>query len=78
MPPLLIGMTVVTGLVDAFSYLTLGHVFVANMMGNVVFLAFDLVGVTGFSVATALVALGGFALGALGGGLFGARLAARP
>jgi uncharacterized membrane protein YoaK (UPF0700 family) len=30
----LVGLTVVTGLVDAFSYLTLGHVFVANMTGN--------------------------------------------
>jgi uncharacterized membrane protein YoaK (UPF0700 family) len=78
MPPLLIGMTVVTGLVDAFSYLTLGHVFVANMTGNVVFLAFALVGVNGFSVVTALVALAAFALGALGGGFFGSRLAGRP
>jgi hypothetical protein len=39
LPPVLISMTLVTGLVDAFSYLTLGHVFVANMTGNVVFLA---------------------------------------
>ena len=37
-------MTVVTGLVDSFSYLLLGHVFVANMTGNVVFLAFAVVG----------------------------------
>ncbi len=40
LPPLLVGMTLVTGLVDAFSYLVLGHVFVANMTGNVVFLAY--------------------------------------
>ena len=40
LPPLLLGLTVVTGLIDAFSYLALGHVFVANMTGNVVFLAF--------------------------------------
>jgi uncharacterized membrane protein YoaK (UPF0700 family) len=32
----LVCLTVVTGLVDAFSYLSLGHVFVANMTGNVV------------------------------------------
>src|SRR5215210_6908099 len=38
LPPLLLGLTLVTGLVDAFSYLLLGHVFVANMAGNVVFL----------------------------------------
>jgi hypothetical protein len=30
LPPLLVGMTLVTGLVDAFSYLVLGHVFVAT------------------------------------------------
>ncbi|GLY28853.1 hypothetical protein Kisp02_22180 [Kineosporia sp. NBRC 101731] len=35
-------LTVVTGLMDAFGYLMLGHVFVANMTGNVVFLSFDL------------------------------------
>ena len=37
-------MTLVTGLVDAFSYLVLGHVFVANMTGNVVLLGFALAG----------------------------------
>ncbi len=36
LPPLLLALTVVTGLVDAFSYLVLGQVFVANMTGNVV------------------------------------------
>ena len=30
LPPLLVGLTLVTGLVDAFSYLVLGHVFVAT------------------------------------------------
>jgi uncharacterized membrane protein YoaK (UPF0700 family) len=39
LPVLLVCLTVVTGLVDAFSYLSLGHVFVANMTGNVVFSA---------------------------------------
>jgi Protein of unknown function (DUF1275) len=42
LPPLLVAMTLVTGLVDAFSYLLLGHVFVANMTGNVVLLGFAL------------------------------------
>jgi uncharacterized membrane protein YoaK (UPF0700 family) len=77
LPPLLVGLTVITGLVDAFSYLTLGHVFVANMTGNVVFLAFGLVGVGGFSVVTSLVAIGAFILGALGGGFFRSRLSSR-
>ena len=36
----LLGLTAVTGVVDAASYLGLGHVFTANMTGNVVFLAF--------------------------------------
>ena len=40
----------VTGLVDAFSYLNLGHVFVANMTGNVVFLGFGLAGIGGIAI----------------------------
>jgi uncharacterized membrane protein YoaK (UPF0700 family) len=74
LPPLLVAMTLVTGLVDAFSYLVLGHVFVANMTGNVVFLAFALAGAPGFSIVASLVALSAFVLGSLGGGLFGSRL----
>jgi uncharacterized membrane protein YoaK (UPF0700 family) len=74
LPPLLVGLTVVTGLVDAFSYLVLGHVFVANMTGNVVFLGFALVGTPGFSIAASIVALVSFWLGALAGGRVGARL----
>jgi uncharacterized membrane protein YoaK (UPF0700 family) len=74
LPPLLIAMTVVTGLVDAVSYLTLGHVFVANMTGNVVFLGFALAGAPGFSIAASLVALASFAVGAFVGGKLGSRL----
>jgi uncharacterized membrane protein YoaK (UPF0700 family) len=73
LPPILISMTLVTGLVDAFSYLILGHVFVANMTGNVVFLGFALAGAPGFSIAASVVALAAFALGALAGGKLGAR-----
>lgn len=73
LPPLLLSMTLVTGLVDAFSYLVLGHVFVANMTGNVVFLGFALAGVPGFSVLASLVAVASFALGALLGGILGSR-----
>lgn len=68
LPPLLLALTVVTGLVDAFSYLVLGQVFVANMTGNVVLLGFALAGASSFSVSASLAALGGFALGALIGG----------
>lgn len=73
LPPLLVSMTLVTGLVDAFSYLVLGHVFVANMTGNVVFLGFALAGAPGFSIAASLVAMAAFALGAVIGGRIGAR-----
>src|SRR5437588_11497871 len=74
LPPLLVAMTLLTGLVDAFSYLVLGHVFVANMTGNIVFLAFALAGAAGFSIPASLVALGAFVLGSFGGGLLGSRL----
>jgi len=74
LPPLLVAMTVVTGLVDAFSYLVLGHVFVANMTGNVVFLAFALAGARGFSLRAVVVALAAFGAGALAGGGLASRL----
>ena len=73
LPPLLISMTLVTGLVDAFSYLVLGHVFVANMTGNVVLLGFALAGTPGFSITASLAAVAAFAAGALIGGKLGAR-----
>jgi uncharacterized membrane protein YoaK (UPF0700 family) len=68
LPPLLLMLTLVTGFVDAYSYLSLGHVFVANMTGNVVFSGFAIAGQPGFSLVASLVALGAFAVGALVGG----------
>jgi len=73
LPPVLLSMTVVTGLVDSFSYLTLGHVFVANVTGNIVFLGFALAGAPGFSIGASLTAVVAFAAGALVGGRLGAR-----
>jgi uncharacterized membrane protein YoaK (UPF0700 family) len=75
--PLLVALTAVTGLVDAFSYLVLGHVFVANQTGNVVFFAFALAGVGGFSATASVAAIGSFAVGALVAGRLGRSLAAR-
>ena len=76
LPPLLVSMTLVTGLVDAFSYLVLGHVFVANMTGNVVvLLGFALVGAPGFSIAASVSAVAAFGVGALVGGRIGSRFA---
>jgi uncharacterized membrane protein YoaK (UPF0700 family) len=76
LPPLLLTLTVVTGLVDAVSFLRLGHVFVANMTGNVVFVAFALSGAQDLSVPASTVALAAFLTGALAGGRLGTRLAA--
>lgn len=65
-------LTFVTGLVDAVGYLGLGHVFTANMTGNVVLLGFAASHVPGLSVirsVTALVfaAVGGILAGQLEG-----------
>ncbi|MEU7021582.1 DUF1275 family protein [Streptomyces sp. NPDC046203] len=77
LPPLLLTLTVVTGLVDAVSYLALGQVFVANMTGNVVFLGFALAHAPGLSLLASVVALAAFLAGAFGGGrLASARFAA--
>lgn len=68
LPPLLLALTLVTGLVDAFSYLVLGRVFVANMTGNVVFMGFSLAGASGFSVTASVLSLAAFVVGAVCGG----------
>ena len=56
--PMMVGLTLLTGVVDAVSYLKLGHVFVANMTGNVVFVGFAIAGAPGLSVTSSLIALG--------------------
>jgi uncharacterized membrane protein YoaK (UPF0700 family) len=73
LPGLLFVLTAVTGLVDAVSYLQLGHVFVANMTGNVVFLGLAAAGAAGFSAAASLIAIGAFLAGALVGGRLGSQ-----
>src|SRR5882672_6497667 len=72
-PYALLGMTVVTGMVDAVSFLSLGHVFTANMTGNIVFLAFAAAHVPGLSIARSLSALLAFLVGAILGGRVMAR-----
>lgn len=61
-------LTFATGLVDAVSVLVLGHVFVANMTGNVIFLGFWLVPHSGVDLAAALVAFVSFVAGTVIGG----------
>jgi len=73
----LLTLTFVTGLVDAVSYLRLGHVFVANMTGNVVFLGFSADPRSGLSAAASVIAIAGFVLGAFAGGRAAHHLAAR-
>jgi uncharacterized membrane protein YoaK (UPF0700 family) len=75
--PALLVLTATTGLIDAASYLGLGHVFTANMTGNVALLGFGLAGTGGLPVVAPLISLGGFAIGAAVGGWIVARLAAR-
>ncbi|HWF16731.1 MAG TPA: YoaK family protein [Acidimicrobiales bacterium] len=64
-------LTVVSGIVDAVSYLGLGHVFTANMTGNVVLVGLAIAGAPGFSLAANLCSLGCF----VGGAIVGGRLA---
>src|SRR5260370_17889415 len=63
-------LTFVTGLVDAGSYVAMGHVFTANMTGNIVFLGFAFGGVPGLSIARSATALGF----ALAGGVLAGKL----
>jgi uncharacterized membrane protein YoaK (UPF0700 family) len=72
LPALLLALTLGTGLVDAVSYLVLGHVFVANMTGNVVFFGFAVSGVGGVSWPATLLAVGAFGCGAFIGGRYSA------
>jgi uncharacterized membrane protein YoaK (UPF0700 family) len=74
LPALLLVLTLVTGLVDAVSYLKLGHVFVANMTGNVVFLGFAVAGATDLSIPASLTAIAAFLAGAFAGGRLGSSL----
>jgi uncharacterized membrane protein YoaK (UPF0700 family) len=73
----LLALTFTTGLVDAVSYLGLGHVFTANMTGNIVLLGFGIAGAGGLPVLAPLVSLGAFLVGAAAGGVFGSRMQGR-
>jgi uncharacterized membrane protein YoaK (UPF0700 family) len=76
--PLLLLLSVTTGLVDAASVLGLGKVFTANMTGNVVFLGFAASGIPGFKVAPFVVAIASFMIGALIAGRTGKAQADQP
>jgi uncharacterized membrane protein YoaK (UPF0700 family) len=69
----LIVLTFSTGLIDAVSFISLGHVFTANMTGNIVLLGFAVGGATGLSAARSGVSLLAFMAGALFGGMINVR-----
>jgi uncharacterized membrane protein YoaK (UPF0700 family) len=73
----LLGLTVSTGFIDAVSYLGLGHVFTANMTGNIVLLGFGLAGAGGLPVLAPVISLLAFAAGAAAGGHLAKGLASR-
>jgi uncharacterized membrane protein YoaK (UPF0700 family) len=68
LPAMLMALTVLAGVVDACSILRLGHVFVATMTGNLVFVGLAIAGAKGFAIVPCLVSIGGFMVGALTGG----------
>nr|WP_202487171.1 YoaK family protein [Streptomyces sp. SID8354] len=70
-------LTVVTGVLDAASFLTLGHVFTANQTGNLLFLGFGLAVQGGLPVAAPVVSLGAFLAGAVAGARLESTLADR-
>jgi uncharacterized membrane protein YoaK (UPF0700 family) len=63
-------LTFATGIVDAVSVLVLGHVFVANMTGNIIFLGFWFVPHSGVDLTAAIVAFVSFLAGTVLGGRF--------
>ena len=66
--PALLVLTAVSGLIDAVSFLGIGHLFTANMTGNVVVLGFAAAGAPGFSVPHSTASLASFLAGAVAGG----------
>lgn len=76
--PLLLLLSITTGLVDAASILGLGKVFTANMTGNVVFLGFAAAGAPGFAWPLFVAAIASFLIGALAGGRAGKAHIGRP
>jgi uncharacterized membrane protein YoaK (UPF0700 family) len=73
----LLVLTFTTGVIDAASYLGLGHVFTANMTGNIVLLGFGIAGGSGLPVISPLVSLAAFLAGAALGGRMSFALPAR-
>ncbi|MGL6236169.1 MAG: YoaK family protein [Segniliparus sp.] len=74
----LLVLTFTAGLIDAVCFLRLGHVFVANMTGNVVFLGVNAANTAGRILLGSSVSLAAYMLGALAGGRLWRFLRHRP
>lgn len=77
LPIALAVLTILSGLLDAASYLGLGHVFTANMTGNIVVLGFAAAGAPGFSAPACLASLAAFLVGAGAAGRLSPQLRSR-
>jgi uncharacterized membrane protein YoaK (UPF0700 family) len=73
----LLALTFSTGTVDAVSYLALGHVFTANMTGNIVLLGFGIARAGGLPVLAPVISTAAFALGSGFGGILARRMGDR-
>ena len=73
----LLMLTFTTGLVDGVSYLALGHVFAANMTGNIVLLGFGIARSGGLPVLAPVISLVSFLAGAGAGGVLAKRIGDR-
>lgn len=72
--PLVLSLTFVSGMLDAFALVVIGGVFVGNMTGNVVFIGLGVVGTEGFTLGRAVTALAAFVVGSFLGGRIDDRL----
>jgi uncharacterized membrane protein YoaK (UPF0700 family) len=70
----LVVLSFVTGMVDAVTYLGFGHVFAANMTGNVIVLGFALGGASDISATASIVSLAAFVVGAAASARLGGAL----
>ena len=71
---LLIGLAFATGIFDVVTYLDFGHVFAANMTGNIVLLGLGVLRADDLSVPASVVAVASFVIGVAGGGQLARRL----
>ncbi|MCH0540347.1 DUF1275 domain-containing protein [Streptomyces sp. MUM 203J] len=66
----MVSLTLITGIVEAVSYLALGPVFTATQTGNLLFLGFAAGGAQFLSVKACVVSMAGFSVGAALGARF--------